>query len=206
MKRFFLAVLFLLMVGVQPVFAQSGNGLIAGDFFEDLFNPHKQWLFEIYNNTGCSIDIYLRGEYRKTLEPGESVVYKIRVSSGYYMCFTVNARMNGYYSTRSYDYTVRYTDTCGPRPVTFTRYDFPSEATQRTQEGFVITVVNASTNSFEIFRDGKSLGTVQPGELKALQTTQGIFLIRSSQGRFISMDVRSQSVLIIKDFDFQEGR
>lgn len=191
------------MLCVVPVSAQSSDGLIAGNFFEDIFNPHKQWHVEVYNNTGCSIDIYLRGEYRKTLEPGESVVYKIRLSSGYYTCFTVNARMNGYYSTRSYDYVVRYEDTCGPRPITFTRYDFPSEAANQKQEGFIATVVNASTSAFEVFRDGTSLGIIQSGELKAFQTLSCTFLFRSLQNKFAQKEVRSQSVLIIKDSDFR---
>ena len=207
MKRtVFTVVMFLITICTAPAYARSEVDQIVEkigtSFLDELFSQKKQWIFEIYNNTGCSIDVYLSGEYRKTLAPGESVVYKIRVRSGYYICFTVNARMNGYYSTRSYNFTVRYTDTCGPLPVTFTRYDFPSEAIERTQEGFVATVVNASVSAFEVFRDGTSLGVIQPGELKAFQTTSCIFLFRASQNKFTQKEVRSQSVIIIKDSDF----
>jgi|GEM_PF-3277091 len=202
MKRFVFVVLLFLVVCAHPVSAQSSYGLIAGDFLEDLFNPQKRWYVEVYNNTGSSIDIYIRGEYRTTLKPGESMTYEIRLSFGYYTCFTVNARMNGYYSTRSYNYTVRYQDMCGPLPITFTRYDFPSEATEKTREIPTVTVVNASANTFEMFRDGISLGVIEPGQLKAIQATHSTLLFRSKENKFTQKEVRSQSVIIIRDSDF----
>ncbi len=212
LKKYLLIFFVMHMVYVPPslpTFAQGGRECVIDQkqpfFLDVLFSPKRIFRLEVYNNTGQNIDLFVNGKQSVTLGAGESMTYKLRIYSGYYMCLTVGARMNGYYS-RVQDFTVgRYNDDC-PRPIIFTHYDFPSEASRQKEQVApvgVVTFANQSTGSVEVFREGVLLGSVSVGEVKAFQATSGAFLLRSLQGKFVEKHTREGTIVIIQDSDFK---